>query len=81
MRLSPCSPGPRTSSSVRTRKVCAFPSKPSASPNLSAPIDQDPLTQMTERRMAKIMSRRGRLYHGMIKTAKIMKEFVILSAE
>ena len=42
---------------------------------------KNPLTQMTERRMAKIMSRRGRLYHDMIKTAKIMKEFVILGAE
>ena len=42
---------------------------------------KNPLTQMTERRMAKIMSRRGRLYHDMIKTAKVMKEFVILSAE
>ena len=42
---------------------------------------KNPLTQMTERRMAKIMSSRGRLYHDMIKTAKIMKEFVILSAE
>ena len=42
---------------------------------------KNPLTQMTERRMAKIMSSCGRLYHDMIKTAKIMKEFVILSAE
>jgi hypothetical protein len=36
---------------------------------------------MAERRMAKIMSSRSRLYHDMIKTAKIMKKFVILSAE
>ena len=42
---------------------------------------KNPLTQVAERRMAKIMSSRGRLYHDMIKTAKIMKEFVILSAE
>jgi hypothetical protein len=31
--------------------------------------------------MAKIMSSRRRLYYDMIKTAKIMKQFVILSAE
>jgi hypothetical protein len=39
------------------------------------------LTQMTERRMAKIMGGRRCLDHDMIKSAKIMKQMVIMSAE
>jgi hypothetical protein len=42
---------------------------------------KNPLTQMAERRMAKIMSGRRRLYHDMIKTSKIMKQLLILGAE
>ena len=42
---------------------------------------KNPLTQMAERRMAKIMGCCCRLDHDMIKSAKILKQFVILSAE
>ena len=54
--------------------------RPPAEPHPCQSI-KNPLTQMAERGMAKIMSSGCRLYHDMIKTPKIMKQFVILSAE
>jgi len=36
---------------------------------------------MAERGMAKIMCSRRSLHHDMIKTAKIMKQIMVLSAE